>query len=92
MHESILELLSYVDYKSNADSFRCFIKSNYIDYYQEQLDPLLVRNEIKEEALCESAEPTKRFTNLARYETTLDRKFEKTLSMLVKLQELRKNS
>lgn len=76
-------------YSPNVDSFRRFIKNNCIDYYQEQLDPLLVRDAIKEEALSEAAEPTARFTNLSRYETTLDRKFEKTLAMLIKLQELR---
>ncbi len=32
-----------------------------------------------------------RFEQLARYETHLDRKFERTLAMLVKLQELRRD-
>jgi hypothetical protein len=76
-------------YQASVDSFRRFLKYQCIDYYKEQLDPLLVRDAIKEEALCESAEPTERFINLARYETTLDRKFEKTLAMLIKLQDLR---
>jgi len=76
-------------YSPDVDSFKRFIKSSCIDYYTEQLAPLLVRDAIKEEALCESSEPTGRFINLSRYETTLDRKFEKTLTMLIKLQELR---
>lgn len=76
-------------YSPDVDSFRRFIKKNCIDYYTEQLSPLLVRDAIKEEALCESSEPTGRIINLSRYETTLDRKFEKTLAMLIKLQELR---
>jgi hypothetical protein len=83
------EWLGEPQYSPDIDSFKRFIKKDCIDYYQEQLSPLLVRDAIKEEALCESAEPTKRFLNLSRYETTLDRKFEKTLAMLIKLQELR---
>jgi len=76
-------------YKATAESFQSYLQYVHIDFYKEELAPLLVRNEIKEEALCESAEPTRRFLNLARYETTLDRKFEKNLAMLIKLQELR---
>ena len=76
-------------YIATAESFQSYLKYVHIDFYQEQLAPLLVRNDIKEEALCESTLPTERFLNLARYETSLDRKFEKTLAMLIKLQELR---
>ena len=83
------EWLEEPQYNPDIDSFRRFIKNNCIDYYRAQLDPLLVRNAIKEEALCESSEPTGRIINLSRYETTLDRKFERTLAMLIKLQDLR---
>jgi hypothetical protein len=76
-------------YSADVDYFRRFIKTNCIDYYQKKLDPLLVRDAIKQEAIGEAAQPTKRLENLSRYETFLDRKFEKTLSMLIKLQELR---
>ena len=85
--EDWLEDKSY--YKADAESFKRFIQKNCIDYYQEQLNPLLVRDAIKYEAICEAVEPTKKYDNLSRYESHLDRKFEKTLSMIVKLQELR---
>ena len=83
------EWLEEPQYGPDICSFRRFIEKDCIEYYQEQLAPLLVRNEIKEEALCEATEPSERMITLARYETTLDRKFEKTLAMLIKLQELR---
>lgn len=89
LKESWLSWLEEPEFSANVDSFKRFLQRHCIDYYQEQLNPLLVRDAIKTEALCESAEPSKRFLNLSRYETTLDRKFEKTLSMLLKLQELR---
>jgi hypothetical protein len=85
--EDWLEDKSY--YKADAESFKRFIQKNCIDYYQEQLNPLLVRDAIKYEAICEAVEPTKKYDNLSRYESHLDRKFEKTLGMIVKLQELR---
>ena len=43
---------------------------------------------IKAQTLGEGFKP-KRLDNLARYEAHLDRKFERTLAMLVKLKELR---
>lgn len=76
------------EYSPDVYSFRRFIQNNCIDYYIEQLS----RYAIKAEALCESSEPTQRFINLAHYDTTLDRKFEKNLAMLIKLQEFIKDS
>jgi hypothetical protein len=78
-------------YSPNAVSFKKFLQKNYITYLQEQqLNPLLIRDAIKHEAICEAVQPTEQFVNLSRYESHLDRKFERTLSMIVKLQELRK--
>lgn len=79
-------------YTTTVEAFRQFLKDVYIDYYQEKLNPLLVRASIKYEALCEAVEPTKKYDNISRYESHLDKKFEKTLGMIVKLQELRSNN
>lgn len=86
-HEWLDDKTSY--YNKDVESFKRFIQKVYLDFYQEQLNPLLVRDAIKYEAICEAVEPTKKYDNLSRYESHLDRKFEKTLGMIVKLQELR---
>lgn len=82
--------LEYAGCDSDAESFEGFIKKNYINFFQEKLNLLLVRDAIKYEAICEAVEPTKMYDNLLRYENHLDRKFEKTLTMIIKLQELRR--
>ena len=65
-------------------------------YIQDVLEPVLKRMEkqaryqpaIKAQTLGEGLQPHK-LEQLSRYETHLDRKFERTLGMLIKLKELR---
>lgn len=76
------------EYESNADGLAAFIN--------DQLLPACIRSDkeirhveaIKAQTLGEGFKP-KRLDNLARYEAHLDRKFERTLAMLIKLKELR---
>ena len=66
------------------------------DFIQDALEPICLNMEkharhheaIKAQALGEGLQ-AHRLEKLARYETHLDRKFERTLAMLVKLKELR---
>ena len=66
------------------------------DFIREQLEPLCLRIEsgarhheaIKSQALGEGLQAY-RLEKLSRYETHLDRKFERILAMLLKLKELR---
>ncbi len=66
------------------------------EYIEQHLWPLAVSMEkealhhfaIKKQALGEGLRPA-HLQNLCRYETHLDRKFERTLAMLIKLKELR---
>ncbi len=79
-------------FTKDKDSFKKFIQEWCIDIYQGHLNRLLAQDRIKHEAISEAFEPTEKYTNLSRYENHLDRKFEKTLAMIVKLQELRNRS
>jgi len=66
------------------------------EFIQKHLEPICITTEkearhheaIKSQALGEGLQ-VHRLEKLTRYETHLDRKFERTLSMLVKLKELR---
>jgi hypothetical protein len=66
------------------------------EFIREHLEPLCIRTEkearhheaIKAQTLGEGLQAY-RFEKLNRYETHLDRKFERTLAMLLKLKELR---
>jgi hypothetical protein len=76
------------EHPATAEGLACFIR--------ESLDPLCIRATlearytpaIKAQALGEGLRPHL-LEKLNRYETHLDRKFERTLAMLLKLKELR---
>lgn len=76
------------EYPADAEGLASFI--------QEHLEPLCLQQEkearhheaIKNQALGEGLQAYK-LEKLSRYETHLDRKFERTLAMLIKLKDLR---
>ena len=78
------------DYPDTTEGFYQFIR--------EVLWPICVRAEyeaqytpaIQAQTLGEGLQAEK-LENLTRYETHLDRKFERALAMLLKMQELRRN-
>lgn len=86
--ETWKELLEEEQYSPDAEGFR-----EYIDTY---LWPIAVSMEIealhhfaiKNQTLGEGLQPVE-LQNLSRYETHLDRKLQRILSMLVKLKEIR---
>ncbi len=64
------------------------MESEVLSWYEKRRRELEHRPLIREQAFGEAVEPD-RLERLARYEVHLDRKLERTVAMLLKLQELR---
>jgi hypothetical protein len=75
-------------YRADAESLRRFLKEAVLPWYQKHHQELEYRPLIREQAFGEAVDPD-RLERLARYEVHLDRKLERMLTMLFKLQELR---
>ena len=75
-------------YIASAQSLLRFLQGQIGEWYESVHDELDARPMVRVQALGEALDPDK-LERLARYETFLDRKFEKTLSTLIRLQELR---
>lgn len=71
-----------------AEDLLSFIQENLKPWYEHQQTIATHHAEIKAQALGEGIQPLQ-IGNLNRYETHLDRKFQRTLAMLIKLKELR---
>ncbi len=76
--------------KANADGLADFIRNQLLPYYRNEESQARHQPAIRAQTLGEGL-PVHRLEKLNRYETHLDRKFERTLAMLVKLKELRGN-
>jgi len=76
-------------YSADADSLKRFLQDEVLPWYEKRYQELEYRPLIREQAFGEAVDPD-RLERLARYETHLDRKFERMLAMLFKLQELRR--
>jgi hypothetical protein len=75
-------------YRADAESLKRFLESEVLSWYEKRRRELEHRPLIRAQAFGEAAEPD-RLERLARYEVHLDRKLERTVAMLLKLQELR---
>ena len=75
-------------YCADAASLKRFLESEVIPWYENRRRELDYRPLIRAQAFGEAVEPD-RLERLARYEVHLDRKLERTVAMLLKLQELR---
>ena len=62
-----------------------------LPWYETRRKELSNRPMIREQAFGEALDPDK-LERLGRYEVHLDRKLERTLSMLIKLQKLRRTT
>ena len=71
-----------------TESLLTFIRENLKPWYEHQLTVVTHHAEIKAQAFGEGVQAQK-LVLLNRYETHLDRKFQRTLAMLIKLKELR---
>ena len=76
-------------YSANAESLRRFIEDEVLSWYEKRQRELENRPLIRAQAFGEAVNPN-RLDRLARYEVHLDRKLERMLAMLFKLQELRR--
>jgi hypothetical protein len=76
-------------YRADAESLRRFLESEILPWYEKRRRELDHRPLIRAQAFGEAFDPH-RLERLARYEVHLDRKLERTLAMLLKLQDLRR--
>jgi hypothetical protein len=76
-------------YGADAESLRRFLEAEIMTWYEKRRQELDHRPLVRAQAFGEAVDPN-RLERLARYEVHLDRKLERMLAMLFKLQELRR--
>jgi hypothetical protein len=76
-------------YGADAESLRRFLEAEILPWYEKRRKELDHRPLVRAQAFGEAVDPN-RLERLARYEVHLDRKLERMLAMLFKLQELRR--
>ena len=77
-------------YSPDAASLQRYLESEILPWYDKQRGQIIAQPLVRAQALGEALNPDK-LERLGRYEVHLDRKFERTLSTLIRLQELRRN-
>jgi hypothetical protein len=78
-----------IPYGADAESLRRFLETEILPWYEKRWQELENRPLIRAQAFGEAVDPH-RLERLGRYEVHLDRKLERMLAMLFKLQELRR--
>ena len=76
-------------YRADTESLKRFLETEVLPWYEKRRQELEYRPLIRAQAFGEAVDPD-RLDRLARYEVHLDRKLERMLTMLFKLQELRR--
>jgi hypothetical protein len=76
------------DETPDAPSLLRFLETEIVDWCDSQRSQIELRSQVRAQALGEAL-ATNELERLGRYEVHLDRKFERSLSTLLKLQELR---
>jgi len=76
-------------YRADAEALRRVLESEVLPWYEKRRWELDQRPLIRAQAFGEAVDP-RRLEPLARYEVHLDRKLERTLAMLLKLQDLQR--
>ncbi len=76
-------------YAADAAGLRRFVEGEILPWFATRRKELANRPLIREQAFGEALDPDK-LERLGRYEVHLDRKLERTLGMLLKLQDLRR--
>ena len=77
-------------YAADTASLLRFLEDEILDWYDRERTAIALRPVVRAQALGEALDPDK-LERLARYEVHLDRKFERTLSALLRLEELRRS-
>jgi hypothetical protein len=73
---------------ADANGLRRFLENDVLPWFENRKKELTNRPLIREQAFGEALDPDK-LERLGRYEVHLDRKFERTLAMLLRLKDLR---
>jgi hypothetical protein len=76
-------------YHADPESLKRFLEEEVLPWYDKRRRELEHRSVIRAQAFGEAVDPN-RLDRLARYEVHLDRKLERMLAMLLRLQELRR--
>jgi hypothetical protein len=76
-------------FRATAEDLLRFLQEKIMPWYEERRSQLDHRPLVRAQAFGEAVDP-ERLARLARYEVHLDRKLERMLAMLFKLQELRR--
>ena len=79
------------DYEATIESLSGWLEEEAVPYFRKREVELANREMIREHALGEAL-TANAFEKVARYEVHLDRKLERTLAMLLKLQDLRREA
>jgi len=74
---------------ADTEGLRRFLEEQVLPWFDKQRKELAHRPLIRQQALGEALDPN-RLEKLGRYEVHLDRKLERMLAMLIKLQDLRR--
>ena len=75
-------------YFPTSDSLVKWLNIEILRWLQSSENTLMLHHDIRNQAFGESLDPVK-LNELGKWESHLDRKLERTLSMLIKLKELR---
>jgi hypothetical protein len=76
---------------ADAEGLRRFVDGKVLPWFENRRKALENRPLIREQAFGEAVDPDK-LERLGRYEVHLDRKFERTLSMLLRLKDWRQGT
>lgn len=76
-------------YSADAASLQRYLESEILPWYDKERAQIIAQPLVRTQALGESLDPDK-LERLGRYEVHLDRKLERTLSTLLRLQEMRR--
>jgi hypothetical protein len=76
-------------YAADAESLRRFLETEILPWFDKRKRELYYRPQIRAQAIGEAFDPG-RLDGFIRYEVHLDRKLERILAMLLRLQDLRR--
>ncbi len=76
-------------YDNKKGGLVLFLQETIIEFCQNRIDSIKARPYVKQHAVACSYIPDDKTETLQRYETALDRRFERILGMLLKLQSVR---
>ena len=73
------------EYEGNKDGLVLYLEEKIIKYSQDKIASIKARPYVRQHAIASSYIPEEKAETLQRYETAMDRRFERLLTMLLKL-------